>query len=249
VLKSPRELQIMREAGRIVARVHAALKEAVRPGVSTWELDRIALEVIQKHQAVSSFLGYRGYPANICASINEELVHGIPSKERILAEGDIISIDVGVRHRGFIGDSGWTYAVGEISEQAKALMRTTEASLFAGIGQVVVGKRIVDVSRAVQAEVERHGLHVVREYTGHGVGRQMHEPPQVLNYVGSDPDGNLVMQPGLVIAIEPMVQVGTWQTRVLGDEWTVVSRDGSLAAHFEHTVAVTHNGPEILTLP
>jgi len=249
VLKSPRELQIMREAGRIVARVHAALKEAVQPGVSTWELDQIALEVIQRHQAVSSFLGYRSYPANICASINEELVHGIPNKDRILHAGDIISIDVGVQHRGFIGDSGWTYAVGEISDQATALMQATEASLMAGIGQVVVGKRIVDVSRAVQAEVERHGFHVVREYTGHGVGRQMHEPPQVLNYVGGDPDGNLVMQPGLVIAIEPMVQAGTWQTRVLGDEWTVVSKDGSLAAHFEHTVAVTHNGPEILTLP
>ena len=194
-------------------------------------------------------MGYRGYPANICASINEELVHGIPSKERILHEGDIISIDVGVQHRGFIGDSGWTYAVGEVSEQATALMQVTEASLMAGIEQVVVGNRIVDVSRAVQAEVERHKFHVVREYTGHGVGRQMHEPPQVLNYVGGDPDGNLVMQPGLVIAIEPMVQAGTWQTRVLGDEWTVVSKDGSLAAHFEHTVAVTHNGPEILTLP
>jgi methionyl aminopeptidase len=249
VLKSPRELQIMREAGRIVARVHIALKEAVRPGVSTWELDQVALEVIQKHQAVSSFLGYRGYPANICASINEELVHGIPSKERILRDGDIISIDVGVRHRGFVGDSGWTYAVGTISAQAATLLQATEASLFAGIGQVRVGRRIADVSRAVQAEVERHKLHVVREYTGHGVGRQMHEPPQVLNYVGGDPDGNLVMQPGLVIAIEPMVQVGTWQTRVLRDDWTVVSKDGSLAAHFEHTVAVTHNGPEILTLP
>ncbi len=249
VLKSPRELQIMREAGRIVARVHAALKEMVRPGVSTWELDQVALEVIQKHQAVSSFIGYRGYPAQICTSVNDELVHGIPSKDRILRDGDIISIDVGVRHRGFVGDSGWTYAVGAISEQAAALMQVTEASLYAGISQVVVGKRIADVSRAVQAEVERHGLHVVREYTGHGVGRQMHEPPQVLNYVGGDPDGNLVMQPGLVIAIEPMVQVGTWQTRVLRNEWTVVSKDGSLAAHFEHTVAVTHNGPEILTLP
>jgi methionyl aminopeptidase len=249
VLKSPRELQIMREAGRIVARVHAALKEAVRPGVTTWELDQLALAVIQKHQAVSSFLGYRGYPANICASINEELVHGIPNKDRVLHDGDIISIDVGVRHRGFIGDSGWTYAVGTISDAARALLEATEASLMAGIAQVTVGNRIVDVSRAVQTEVERRGLHVVREYTGHGVGRQMHEPPQVLNYVGGDPDGALVMQPGLVIAIEPMVQAGTWQTRVLRDEWTVVSKDGSLAAHFEHTVAVTHNGPEILTLP
>jgi methionyl aminopeptidase len=249
VLKSQREIQIMREAGRIVARVHEAMREAVRPGISTWELDQIALEVMQKYNAVSSFLGYRGYPAHICTSVNEELVHGIPNKERILREGDIISIDIGVRHRGFIGDSAWSYAVGEISEKAAKLMQVTEASLYAGIEQMVVGNRIVDASRAVQKVVEDAGLHVVREYTGHGVGRQMHEPPQVLNYVGNDPDGNLVLEPGLVVAIEPMVQIGTWQTRTLRDEWTVISKDHSLSAHFEHTVAVTNNGPEILTLP
>ena len=249
VLKSQREIQIMREAGRIVARVHVAMKEAVRPGISTWELDQIALETMQKYNAVSSFLGYRGYPAHICTSVNEELVHGIPSKERVLAAGDIISIDIGVRHRGFIGDSAWTYAVGEIDEKAVKLMQVTEASLYAGIAQMVVGNRIVDASRAVQQTVESAGLHVVREYTGHGVGRQMHEPPQVLNYVGNDPDGGLVLEPGLVVAIEPMVQIGTWQTRTLRDEWTVISKDHSLSAHFEHTIAVTHNGPEILTLP
>jgi methionyl aminopeptidase len=249
ILKSQREIQIMREAGRVVARVHVAMREAVRPGVSTWELDQIALETMQKYDAVSSFLGYRGYPAQICTSVNEELVHGIPNKEKILHEGDIISIDVGVRYRGFIGDSAWTYAVGEIDEKAAQLMQVTEASLYAGIEQMVVGKRIVDVSRAVQQTVENAGLHVVREYTGHGVGRQMHEPPQVLNYVGNDPDGNLILQPGLVVAIEPMVQIGTWQTRTLRDEWTVVSKDRSLTAHFEHTVAITNNGPEILTLP
>jgi methionyl aminopeptidase len=249
VLKSQREIQIMREAGRIVARVHGAMREAVKPGITTWELDQIALEVMKKYNAVSSFLGYRGYPANICASINEELVHGIPSKERVLRDGDIISIDIGVRHRGFIGDSAWSYAVGDISEKATKLMQVTEASLYAGIEQMVVGKRIGDVSRAVQQVVEAAGLHVVREYTGHGVGRQMHEPPQVLNYVGNDPDASLVLEAGLVVAIEPMVQIGTWQTRTLRDEWTVISKDHSLAAHFEHTVAVTNNGPEILTLP
>jgi methionyl aminopeptidase len=249
VLKSQREIQIMREAGRIVARVHEAMRQAVRPGISTWELDQIALEVMQKYNAVSSFLGYRGYPAHICTSVNEELVHGIPSKERVLHEGDIISIDIGVRHRGFIGDSAWSYAVGEISEKAAKLMQVTEASLYAGIKQMVVGNRIVDASRAVQKVVEDAGLHIVREYTGHGVGRQMHEPPQVLNYVGNDPDGNLVLEAGLVVAIEPMVQIGTWQTRTLRDEWTVISKDHSLSAHFEHTVAVTNNGPEILTLP
>lgn len=249
VLKSQREIQIMREAGRIVARVHAAMREAVAPGISTWELDQIALATMQKYNAVSAFLGYRGYPAHICASVNEELVHGIPSKERILVEGDIISIDVGVQYRGFIGDSAWTYAVGAVDEKAAKLMQVTEASLFAGIEQMVVGNRVVDASRAVQRVVEEAGLHVVREYTGHGVGRQMHEAPQVLNYVGNDPDGQLVLEPGLVVAIEPMVQIGTWQTRTLRDEWTVISKDHSLTAHFEHTVAVTHNGPEILTLP
>jgi len=249
ILKSQREIQIMREAGRVVARIHAAMREALRPGISTWELDQIALETMQKYDAVSAFLGYRGYPAQICTSVNEELVHGIPNKDKILDDGDIISIDVGVRYRGFIGDSGWTYAVGEPSDKAAHLMQVTEASLMAGIAEMVVGKRIVDVSRAVQKVVEDAGLHVVREYTGHGVGRQMHEPPQLLNYVGNDPDGNLVMEAGLVVAIEPMVQIGTWLTRTLRDEWTVISKDHSLAAHFEHTVAITQSGPEILTLP
>lgn len=248
-LKSPREIQIMREAGRIVARVHAVLSEAIRPGISTWELDQLAAETIGKYNAVSCFLGYRGFPAHICTSINEELVHGIPRKDRILKAGDIISIDVGVRYRGFIGDSAWTYAVGEVSPEAQALLRVTEESLYQGIAQAHPGRRIVDISRAVQRHVEAHGFHVVREYTGHGVGRQMHEAPQVLNYESQDPDGQIILEPGLVIAIEPMVQIGTWQTRTLKDNWTVVSKDHSLAAHFEHTVAITNNGPEILTLP
>lgn len=248
-LKSPREIQIMREAGRIVARVHAVLREAIRPGVSTWELDQLAVETMSRYNATSCFLGYRGFPANICASINEELVHGIPKKDRILKEGDIISIDVGVRYRGFIGDSAWTYAVGAISPAAQELMRVTEESLYQGIAQAQAGKRVVDVSRAVQRYVESHRMNVVREYTGHGVGRQMHEAPQVLNYESDDPDGQTILRPGLVVAIEPMVQLGTWQTRTLKDKWTVISKDHSLTAHFEHTVAITNNGPEILTLP
>jgi methionyl aminopeptidase len=248
VLKSPREIQIMREAGRIVARVHSALREAVRPGVSTWELDQLAAETMARYDATSCFLGYRGFPANICASINQELVHGIPSKDRILKDGDIISIDIGVRYRGFIGDSAWSYAVGEISQGARELMRVTEDSLYAGIAKATVNNRIIDISRAVQQHVEAHGMHIVREYTGHGVGRQMHEAPQVLNYASDDPDGQTILRPGLVIAIEPMVQAGTWHTRTLKDNWTVVSKDGSLSAHFEHTVAITNNGPEILTV-
>jgi len=248
ILKSPREIAIMREAGRIVAKVHVAMKEAVQPGISTWELDQIALGVIQKYNAVSSFIGYHGYPAHICTSVNDQLVHGIPSKKVILREGDIISIDVGVTHRGFVGDSGWTYAVGAISPDAQRLMDVTEKSLHRAIEQIKPGNRVVDVSRAVQRYVEANGFYIVREYTGHGVGRSMHEAPQVLNYDGGDADGNLVLEPGLVIAVEPMVQAGTWQTRTLDDRWTVVSKDGSLAAHFEHTIAVSNSGAEILTL-
>lgn len=249
IIKSPREVQIMREAGRIVAKVHEAMREAVAPGVSTWELDEIAFGVMQKYNATSAFLHYRGYPANICASINDELVHGIPSRTRLLREGDVISIDIGVNHRGFVGDSAWSYAVGELSAEARHLLTITEESLFKGIEQARVGNHLKDVSRAVQQHVESNGLHIVREYTGHGVGRSMHEAPQVLNFVGGDPDGDLVLEAGLVFALEPMVQVGTWMTRTLKDKWTVVSKDGSLSAHFEHTIAVTNAGPEILTLP
>jgi methionyl aminopeptidase len=204
---------------------------------------------MSKYNATSCFLGYRGFPAHICTSINEELVHGIPKQDRVLKAGDIISIDIGVRYRGFIGDSAWTYAVGEISPAAQELLRVTEQSLYDGIAQAQVGKRIVDISRAVQRTVEAHKMYVVREYTGHGVGRQMHEAPQVLNYESQDPDGQMILRPGLVVAIEPMVQLGTWQTQTLRDKWTVVSKDLSLTAHFEHTVAITNNGPEILTLP
>lgn len=254
VLKSPREIQIMREAGRIVARVHAVLKEMIQPGISTLDIDRQALEVTQKYGATSAFLNYGasgtriGFPAHVCVSVNEELVHGIPNSKRILKSGDIVSVDVGVNYRGFIGDSAWTYPVGTISEQAAQLLRVTEQSLYEAIRQCVVGNRVVDVSRAVQRYVEGNGLYVVREYTGHGVGRQMHESPQVLNYESDDVDSAHVMQPGLVIAIEPMVQYGTWETKTLKDNWTVISKDHSLAAHFEHTVAITNNGPEILTV-
>ena len=246
--KSPREIQIMREAGRIVARVHQAFRQAIRPGISTWDLDELAAGIIHSHNAKSSFLGYRGYPANICTSINEELVHGIPDQSRVLQEGDIISIDVGVYHRGFVGDSGWTYPVGEIDPAAERLLQVTEESLSAGIEAIRAGSCVLDISTAVQKSIEPSGFHVVREYTGHGVGRSMHEGPQVLNYVSDDTDGRVALSPGLVIAIEPMVQMGTWRTETLKDKWTVISEDHSLSAHFEHTVAVTNRGPEILTL-
>ncbi len=247
VFKNPREIQIMREAGRIVARVHQAFREAIEPGVSTWDLDQLAVEIIHSHNAKSSFLGYRGFPANICTSINQELVHGIPNRGRVLLDGDIISIDVGVFHRGFVGDSGWTYAVGAIDPEAERLLRVTEESLAAGIEATRSGNRVLDISAAVQKRVEPSGFHVVREYTGHGVGRAMHEGPQVLNYVSDDVDGKVELRSGLVLAIEPMVQIGTWRTETLKDKWTVISKDHSLSAHFEHTVAVTNRGPEILT--
>lgn len=247
VFKNPREIQIMREAGRIVARVHQAFRQAIEPGISTWDLDRLAVEIIHSHNAKSSFLGYRGFPANICTSINEELVHGIPNRRRVLLDGDIISIDVGVFHRGFVGDSGWTYAVGTIDPEAERLLRVTEESLAAGIEATRSGNRVLDISAAVQKSVEPSGFHVVREYTGHGVGRAMHEGPQVLNYVSDDVDGKVELRSGLVVAIEPMVQIGTWRTETLKDKWTVISKDHSLSAHFEHTVAVTNRGPEILT--
>lgn len=249
MLKTPQEIRIMREAGRIVARVHAALRKAIAPGVSTWDLDQIALDTLNKYGATSCFLGYRGYPAHICTSVNEELVHGIPQKGCVLREGDIISIDVGARYRGFIGDSAWSYAVDPIADDAAELMSVTEQSLYEGIKFAQPGNCIADVSRAIQQHVEKNGLHIVREYTGHGVGREMHEPPQVLNYVAGDTDGALVLEPGLVIAIEPMVQQNTWKTEILDDKWTVINKSHALAAHFEHTVAITNQGPEILTLP
>ena len=181
VLKDPREIQIMREAGRIVARVHAAMREAIKPGVSTFDLDQIAIEILRKHNAVSSFYGYQGFPANICASINEELVHGIPNAKRVLKDGDIISVDIGSYYRGFVGDSGWTYAVGSVSADAQRVMAVTEASLWAGIAKAVPGNQVRDISRAIQEYVESHGMYIVKAYTGHGIGRNMHESPQGLN--------------------------------------------------------------------
>jgi len=256
ILKSTREIGLMHDAGRIVAEVHQHLREAISPGISTWDLEQVALKTINKYDASSCFFGYRRlpgsnknqFPGHVCVSVNDELVHGIADKQCVLNSGDIISIDVGVRHKGFIGDSAWSYAVGEISDSAAHLMQITEESLQKGIEQAIVGNRIIDISRAVQRHVERNRMHVVRGYTGHGVGRELHEPPQVLNYVSSDEDGQHILCPGMVLAIEPMVQQGTWKTKTLKDKWTVVSSDGSLSAHFEHTVAITESGTKILTL-
>lgn len=248
VIKSPEEIAIMRQAGRINALALEAVRRAIRPGVTTAELDAIAEEVIRSHGGVPAFKGYPGpypYPATITASINEELVHGIPSPKRVLWEGDIVSIDCGTIYKGFVADSAFTVGVGEISPEAQRLLEVTEQALYAGIAQMRPGKRVGDVSAAIQHYVESRGYHVTREYTGHGVGREMHEGPMVPNY--GTPGRGLVLRPGMTIALEPMVLVGTPKTRVLEDQWTVASADGSLTAHFEHSVAVTEGEPLILT--
>ena len=248
-IKSPEELKIMRDAGRINAEILATVKKLIQPVVSTADLNAAAEEVLQKHGCYSPFKGYSQppYPASICTSVNEELVHGIPSKKRILREGDIISVDCGTVFHGFVADSAITAGVGEISEEAKRLMEVTQGALQAAIEKMRVGNRTGDISAAIQNYVESRGLHVTREYTSHGVGRQMHEGPMVPLF-GTAGTG-MPLRPGMTIAIEPMVLVGTHETRVLRDQWTVISADKSLTAHFEHSVAVTEGDPLILTVP
>jgi methionyl aminopeptidase len=247
VVKSQRELEIMRQAGRINALALAACVAAVEPGVTTAELDAVAADVLRQHHAEPAFMDYPGaypYPAVTTISINEELVHGIPGGRR-LKDGDIVSIDCGSIVDGFVGDSALTVGVGQISEEAQHLLDVTRESLFVGIGEMQPGNHTGDVSAAIQDYIESHGLEVVREYTGHGVGRDMHELPQVPNY--GNPGTGLALRPGITIAIEPMVLTGRPETRVMQDQWTVSSRDGHLTAHFEHSVAVTEDGPWILT--
>ncbi len=236
----------MREAGRIVARVLAALRERIRPGVTTIELDALAEDIIVTSGAVPSFKGYRGFPASLCVSINQEIVHGIPG-QRVLEEGDIVSVDVGAIYRGYQGDAALTVGVGQISPQARRLMEVTAGCLAAGIGQCRPRRRLGDVSWAIQHYAESRGYAVIREYTGHGIGRDMHEEPQIPNF-GRRRRG-VLLKPGMTFALEPMVTIRDWHTRVLADKWTVVTADGQLAAHFEHTVAVTEGEPQILTLP
>jgi methionyl aminopeptidase len=247
IFKSPEEIQRMRNAGRIVALTIERLVEAVRPGMTTADLDRLAEGIIRKEGAVPSFKGYRGFPGTICTSLNEQIVHGIPSDRRLIP-GDLLKLDVGCIWEGYHGDSAVTVFVGGApSEVAEKLVRVTEESLEAGIAQLRAGGRLSDVGYAVQQVAEGAGFSCVREYAGHGVGRALHEDPQVPNY--GDPGRGPLIKPGLVVAIEPMVNVGDWRTRVLNDRWTVVTRDGTLSAHFEHTIAVTDDGPEVLTLP
>jgi methionyl aminopeptidase len=246
-LKSAREIECMRAAGRIVAEVLARVRAAVAPGITTAELEAIAEQVIiGRYHAVPSFKGYRGFPSMLCVSVNEEIVHGIPGP-RVLDEGDIVSVDVGVIHEGYHGDAAITVPVGEIDAEGQRLIEVTARALRLGIEVAVPGNWTSDVSRSIQEYVEGQDFSVVREYTGHGIGREMHEEPQIPNYYDPRAGGRVRLRPGMTFALEPMVNAGGWQTRVLGDHWTVVTADGKRSAHFEHTIAVTKNGPEILT--
>ena len=246
-LKSPREIDAMARGGRILARTLRVLREAVRPGVTTGELDQIAEDFIRSHEgAVPAFKGLYGFPGSVCISVNHEIVHGIPSRKRVLAEGDLVSLDFGVKFEGMFTDSAETVAVGDISTGDRRLLDVTRASLDAGIEAAQAGNHIGDIGHAVQTVVERAGFSVVRELVGHGVGHGPHEDPQVPNH--GKPKRGTKLQPGLTIAIEPMVNAGLPGTRTLADKWTVVTIDGKKSAHFEHTVAITENGPRVLTV-
>jgi methionyl aminopeptidase len=245
ILKSPEEIEKMRLAGRIVASIRQLVVDAVRPGITTADLDRIAEEHTVARRATPSFKGYRGFPASICTSVNEQIVHGIPG-ERVLREGDLVSLDFGAIWEGYHADSAVTVFVGEPpSAEAEKLVRVTEEALEAAISQIRTGGRLSDIGHAVEQVVEGVGFSVVREYVGHGIGQSLHEDPQIPNY--GPPGRGPELRAGMVLAVEPMVNMGGWETRVLDDDWTVVTADGSLSAHFEHTIALTEDGPEVLT--
>jgi methionyl aminopeptidase len=247
ILKTAREIALMREAGRISQRALQLAGKAVEPGVSTLELDTIIRSYIGKEGATPSFLGYCGFPASACISVNNVVIHGIPGAKQILKEGDIVSIDVGAKLNGYHGDNAWTFPCGRISREAQELLDATKESLFEGIKNALAGNRIGDIGHAVQKYVEARSYSVVRDFVGHGVGAKLHEDPSVPNY--GTPGRGVRLLPGMVIAIEPMVNMGTHKVRVLDDDWTTVTADGKLSAHFEHTIAVTSNGPVILTRP
>ncbi|NHN35161.1 type I methionyl aminopeptidase [Paenibacillus agricola] len=244
ICKSTAELDLMREAGRIVAETHRLLEKAIQPDITTKELDQIAEGYIRSQGAIPSFKGYNGFPGSICASVNDELVHGIPSSRKLL-NGDIISIDIGAQYKGYHGDSAWTYGVGTISDTAKKLLEVTEQCLYKGLAEAKPDARLFTISYAIQQCVESEGFSIVREYVGHGIGSQLHEAPQIPNY--GIPGRGPRLKPGMVLAIEPMVNVGGRHVKTLQDNWTVVTVDGTLCAHFEHTIAITEDGYEIFT--
>lgn len=245
ILKTPAELDIMREANQIVGATLKMLAERIAPGVSTKQLDRWAEDFAREQGAEPAFKGYRGFPGSLCVSLNDQVVHGIPSKKVIVKDGDIVSIDFGVKHKGYYGDSAVTLPVGELSAKVSRLLQVTRESLYKGIDKVRVGNRIDDISKAVQQHVEANGFSVVRQFVGHGIGTSLHEPPEIPNYSRSEQTPRLL--PGMVLAIEPMVNLGTYDVKVLADGWTVVTKDRLPSAHFEHSVGVTEDGPLILS--
>ncbi|MBD8070930.1 type I methionyl aminopeptidase [Bacillus sp. PS06] len=244
ICKTPREIEIMREAGKIVALTHQELIKHITPGITTLELDTIAEKFIRGLGAIPSFKGYNGFRGSICASVNEELVHGIPGDRKLL-DGDIISIDIGAYYNGYHGDSAWTYPVGTISAENQKLLEVTEKSLYKGLQEAKPGERLSNISHAIQTYVEEHNFSVVREYVGHGVGQELHEDPQIPHY--GPPNKGPRLKPGMVLAIEPMVNAGSRYVKTLADDWTVVTVDRKTCAHFEHTIAITETGYEILT--
>ncbi len=246
VLKSDHEIDLMKKAGNITAKAHDAVKRYIKPGMSTLDLDKLVEDVILTNDATPAFKGYMGFPKSICSSINDEVVHGIPDKKTIINDGDIVSVDIGAFYDGYVGDQAKTYMVGNVSETAKKLVEVTRQSFFEGLKCVKEGYRISDISREIQNYAESHGFSLVRDYTGHGVGQEMHEDPAVPNYVG--PRKGPRLQKGMTLAIEPMVNEGTYDVHVLDNGWTVVTDDGKLSAHYEHSVAVTDGDPIILTL-
>ena len=246
VLKTSRELAIMKEACKISAGALKTVANAVKPGVTTAELDRLAEEYIRSMGAKPNFKGYQGYPATACISINNEVIHGIPSKKRVLKEGDIVSVDLGAEYKGYHGDNAATFAVGDVSDEAKRLMDATREALYEGIKAARAGSRIGDISNAVQTYVESKGFSVVRQFVGHGIGTHLHEEPEVPNF--GEAGHGVRLMPGMTLAIEPMVNMGDFAVKVLPDGWTTVTKDGSLSAHFEHTVLITTDGPQIMTV-
>ena len=245
-IKSKREIELMREAGRIVALAHQAIKPMIKPGVSTLEIDSVVENVIRKHNAIPSFKGYGGFPGSACTSINDEVVHGIPSKTRVLKEGDIIKIDIGAQYKGYHGDSAWTYPVGKVSDSTQKLLDVTEHSLYEGLKKARSGLRLSDISHAIQTYAEEHGFSVVREFVGHGIGKNLHEDPQIPNY--GLPNRGPILKAGMTLAIEPMVNAGRKEVKVLEDQWTAVTVDESLSAHYEHTVLITEEDCILLTV-
>ena len=243
-IKSDREIELMKEAGRLVSETHKYLKQFIKEGITTIELDRLAEDFIRKNGGIPTEKGYEGYPASICASVNDEVVHGIPGKRK-LKNGDIITIDMVISYKGYQADSAWTYAVGEISKEKKYLMEHTEKALYEGLKQVKPGNRLGDVSHAIQEYAESHNLSVVRELSGHGIGTEMHEDPDIPNY-GKKGTG-ILLKKGMTLAIEPMLNLGKRDIAILNDDWTIVTLDGSDSAHYEHTVVVTKDGCEIIT--